>query len=71
MPNRTAVIETAKGTIKIELKETEAPITTQNFIKLVEKGFYNGLTFHRVIRGFMIQGGDPKGNGTGAPTGPG
>ena len=41
MPNKIAVIETPKGTIKIELKETEAPITTQNFIKLVEKGFYN------------------------------
>ncbi|MCX9025326.1 MAG: peptidylprolyl isomerase [Candidatus Methanoperedens sp.] len=67
MPNRTAVIETAKGTIKIELKEAEAPITTQNFIKLTQKGFYDGLTFHRVIRGFMIQGGDPKGNGTGGP----
>ena len=67
MPNKIAVIETPKGTIKIELKETEAPITTQNFIKLVEKGFYHGLTFHRVIRGFMIQGGCPKGNGTGGP----
>jgi cyclophilin family peptidyl-prolyl cis-trans isomerase len=67
MPNRTAIMKTAKGTIKIELKEAEAPITTQNFIKLTQKGFYDGLTFHRVIRGFMIQGGDPKGNGTGGP----
>jgi peptidyl-prolyl cis-trans isomerase B (cyclophilin B) len=67
MPNKIAVIETVKGTIKIELKEKEAPITTQNFIKLVQKGFYDGLTFHRVIRGFMIQGGCPKGNGTGGP----
>jgi peptidyl-prolyl cis-trans isomerase B (cyclophilin B) len=67
MPNRTAVIETAKGTIKFELKELEAPITTKNFIDLAQKEFYNGLTFHRVIRGFMIQGGDPKGDGTGGP----
>jgi cyclophilin family peptidyl-prolyl cis-trans isomerase len=67
MANRTAVLETAKGTIKFELKESEAPITTKNFITLAEKGFYNGLTFHRVIRRFMIQGGCPKGNGTGGP----
>lgn len=67
MANRAAVLETAKGTIKFELKESEAPITTRNFITLAEKGFYNGLTFHRVIRKFMIQGGCPKGNGTGGP----
>ncbi len=65
MPNRTAILETVKGTIKFELKETEAPITTKNFIDLANKGFYNGLTFHRVEPGFVIQGGDPKGNGTG------
>jgi len=65
MPNRTAVLETAKGTIKFELKESEAPITTKNFIDLTNKGFYNGLIFHRVEPGFVIQGGDPKGNGTG------
>ena len=65
MPNRTAILETAKGTIKFELKETEAPITTKNFIDLAQKGFYNGLIFHRVEPGFVIQGGDPKGNGTG------
>ncbi len=65
MPNRTAIIETAKGTIKFELKESEAPITTKNFIDLANKGFYNGLIFHRVEPGFVIQGGDPKGNGTG------
>ncbi|NJD78078.1 MAG: peptidylprolyl isomerase [Candidatus Methanoperedens sp.] len=65
MPNRTAIIETVKGTIKFELKETEAPITTKNFIDLANKGFYNGLIFHRVEPGFVIQGGDPKGNGTG------
>lgn len=65
MANRTAVLETAKGTIKFELYEKEAPITTKNFIELTQKGFYNGLTFHRVEPGFVIQGGDPKGNGTG------
>lgn len=53
------------GTIKVELNETVAPITVANFIKLAEEGFYDGLTFHRIISGFMIQGGDPKGNGTG------
>ena len=65
MPNRTAILETVKGTIKFELKESEAPITTKNFIDLTNKGFYNGLIFHRVEPGFVIQGGDPKGNGTG------
>lgn len=53
------------GTIKVELNETVAPITVANFIKLAEEGFYDGLTFHRIIDGFMIQGGDPNGNGTG------
>ena len=53
------------GTIKLELDEGCAPISTANFIKLAKKGFYNGLTFHRIIDGFMIQGGDPKGNGSG------
>ena len=55
------------GTIKIELDKEHAPISCQNFETLVEKGFYNGLTFHRVIKGFMIQGGCPLGNGTGGP----
>ena len=50
-----------------ELYPDVAPNTVNNFISLVKKGFYNGLTFHRVISGFMIQGGDPKGNGTGGP----
>jgi len=63
--NRIATIVTEKGTIKFELYEKEAPITTQNFIELAQKGFYDGLTFHRVEPGFVIQGGDPKGDGTG------
>jgi cyclophilin family peptidyl-prolyl cis-trans isomerase len=62
---RTAVIETNKGTIRFKLYEDEAPITASNFIELAEKGFYDGLKFHRVVPGFVIQGGDPKGNGTG------
>jgi len=53
------------GEIKVELDETAAPITVANFKKLVDEGFYDGLTFHRVIPGFMIQGGCPIGNGTG------
>ena len=55
------------GIIDIELNEEAAPITCENFKKLVSEGFYNGLTFHRVIPGFMIQGGCPLGNGTGGP----
>ncbi len=53
------------GTIKLELDADTAPITVANFVKLVKDGFYDGLTFHRIIDGFMIQGGDPLGNGTG------
>ena len=53
--------------IKLELYPEIAPITTENFIKLAKSGFYDGLTFHRIIEGFMIQGGDPNGNGTGGP----
>ncbi len=63
--NRIATIETSKGIIKFELYEKEAPITTKNFIDLAQSGFYNGLTFHRVEPGFVVQGGDPKGDGTG------
>jgi cyclophilin family peptidyl-prolyl cis-trans isomerase len=65
MPNRTAVIQTNKGTIKFELLEEEAPKTTENFRLLAEKGYYDGVIFHRVINGFMIQGGDPTGTGRG------
>ena len=56
-----------RGEVKIELYPHIAPNTVNNFISLVKKGFYDGLIFHRVIQGFMIQGGDPKGNGTGGP----
>lgn len=55
------------GEIKIELDRENAPISSNNFAYLVGTGFYNGLTFHRIIRHFMIQGGDPSGNGTGGP----
>jgi len=65
MPNRTAVIKTNHGTIKFELLESEAPKTTENFITLAEKGYYDGVIFHRVIKGFMLQGGDPTGTGRG------
>ena len=65
MANRIAVIETSKGTIKIELLESDAPKTTENFRLLAEKNYYDGVIFHRVIRGFMIQGGDPLGMGYG------
>ncbi|HEX8098348.1 MAG TPA: peptidylprolyl isomerase [Pyrinomonadaceae bacterium] len=65
MANRTAVIQTNKGTIRFELLEEDAPKTTENFRLLAEKGFYDGVIFHRVIRNFMIQGGDPTGTGSG------
>ena len=67
MANRNAIFETNKGNFKIELFEDKVPITTQNFIKLANDGFYDGLIFHRVIQGFMIQGGCPKGTGRGGP----
>src|SRR3989344_5582147 len=60
-----AIIETDKGTIKAELYTDKAPITAKNFIDLANSGFYNGLAFHRVEPGFVVQGGDPKGDGTG------
>jgi peptidyl-prolyl cis-trans isomerase A (cyclophilin A) len=65
--NSIAVFDTSMGTFKIELFEDKAPKTTKNFIDLVNKDFYNGVIFHRVIDGFMIQGGDPTGTGMGGP----
>ncbi len=65
MPNRTATVQTNKGTIRFELLESDAPKTTENFITLAERGYYDGVIFHRVIKGFMIQGGDPTGTGRG------
>jgi cyclophilin family peptidyl-prolyl cis-trans isomerase len=63
----TIAIETNYGTIEFTTYDADAPKTVKNFIDLAEKGFYNNLIFHRVIDGFMIQGGDPLGNGTGGP----
>ena len=60
-----AVIETDKGPIEIEFLESDAPKAVENFRLLAEHGYYNGLTFHRIVKGFMIQGGDPHGDGTG------
>ena len=60
-------LETTKGTIVLELYTGEMPITAGNFVKLVDDGFYDGVIFHRIIDGFMIQGGDPTGTGTGGP----
>jgi len=65
--NRVAVIETNMGTMEIELFEDKAPRTVSNFVDLIEKGFYDGVIFHRIISGFMIQGGDPTGTGRGGP----
>ena len=67
MANPIAEVETTLGSIKIELFAKEAPDTVANFIKLSEKGFYDGVIFHRVIPSFMIQGGDPTGTGMGGP----
>ena len=65
--NPQATLATSEGEIRIELFADRAPKTVGNFVDLAKKGFYNGTTFHRVIPGFMIQGGDPKGDGTGGP----
>ena len=64
---KTATIKTAKGDMKVEFYEKDAPGTVKNFIDLAEKGFYDGLTFHRVIPDFVIQGGCPNGIGNGGP----
>ena len=67
MENLTAVFNTSKGEIKLTLFATETPYTVANFANLAKRGFYDGLTFHRVINDFMIQGGCPLGTGTGGP----
>lgn len=68
-PNKkyAAVFHTERGDIRVELYAKEAPITVNNFVFLARDGFYNGTTFHRVIRNFMVQGGDPLGTGVGGP----
>jgi cyclophilin family peptidyl-prolyl cis-trans isomerase len=67
MANPTVTLDTTLGPIRLEIFADKAPKTAKNFLDLTDKGFYNGLTFHRVIPGFMIQGGCPKGDGTGGP----
>ena len=62
-----ATFHTARGPIRVRLYAREAPITVNNFVFLARQGFYDGTTFHRVIKGFMAQGGDPRGTGTGGP----
>jgi len=62
-----AVIDTSRGVMEVELNQRAAPTTVANFVNLAARGFYDGLTFHRVERNFMAQGGDPLGNGTGGP----
>lgn len=64
MDNKIVTLETNQGTIEIKLMPDIAPKACENFVKLVEKGYYNGIIFHRVIKNFMIQGGDPTGTGT-------
>ena len=67
MANPVVTLKTSFGDVRLEIFEDKAPKTAANFLKLVREGFYNGLTFHRVIPGFMIQGGCPDGDGTGGP----
>ena len=66
-PMPQVTLHTNKGAIVVELAEDDAPNTVANFVNLAEKGFYNGVTFHRVLADFMIQGGDPTGTGSGGP----
>jgi peptidyl-prolyl cis-trans isomerase B (cyclophilin B) len=68
-PSKTykVTMETSKGTIELELYPQHAPMTVNNFVFLTNEGFYDGVVFHRVIKGFMMQGGDPTGTGTGGP----
>ena len=63
----TVTLKTTEGDIKIELNQDQTPKTVANFVKLAKEGFYDGTIFHRALEGFMIQGGDPEGNGTGGP----
>jgi cyclophilin family peptidyl-prolyl cis-trans isomerase len=65
--DKQVTIHTAKGDIVFDLYDDQAPMAVSNFVALAESGFYDGLTFHRVVPGFVIQGGDPKGDGTGGP----
>ncbi|RMD87438.1 MAG: peptidylprolyl isomerase [Candidatus Dadabacteria bacterium] len=63
----SAVIKTNKGDIEVKLEDKKVPLTVANFVNLAQRGFYDGVTFHRVIKDFMIQGGDPTGTGMGGP----
>ncbi|MBN8549020.1 MAG: peptidylprolyl isomerase [Deltaproteobacteria bacterium] len=65
--NLSVTLDTTKGKIVLQLTPDKTPLTVANFVNLVQRGFYNGLTFHRVIPDFMIQGGDPEGSGRGGP----
>ena len=65
MANKTVVLETNQGAVEIELMPQVAPKACESFVGLAKKGYYDGLVFHRVIKGFMIQGGDPTGTGSG------
>jgi len=65
LSDKTVVLETSQGAIEIKLMHEVAPLACENFTRLVEKGYYNGVIFHRVIKNFMLQGGDPTGTGTG------
>jgi peptidyl-prolyl cis-trans isomerase B (cyclophilin B) len=63
----SATIETSQGAIEVEFTADKTPVTVANFVNLAQRGYYNGITFHRVISGFMVQGGDPTGSGRGGP----
>ena len=67
MKTTTVILHTEKGNITLKLTTGKTPKTVNNFVTLAKKGFYNKTIFHRIIKGFMIQGGDPRGNGTGGP----
>ncbi|MCI4348294.1 MAG: peptidylprolyl isomerase [Thermoplasmata archaeon] len=67
MANPTVTLQTTQGTMRAEIFQDKSPATSKNFLTLVQKGYYNGLTFHRVIPGFMIQSGCPEGTGRGGP----